>query len=325
MINKLHIYLSDGNNPYENLATEKYLLDITTDDSVILYLWQNQNTVVIGRNQNPWSECKIPLLEKDGTFLARRLSGGGAVFHDLGNLNFTFICSNENYDIQKQMEVIKTACNSIGIPAVISGRNDILVCERKFSGNAFYSAGGKSYHHGTILISSDMKRLQRYLTPPKAKLSAKGVKSVKSRVVNLTEFEPSLTPEIMKEQLILAFGKVYGIEPHFIPPIPYEKISDTASEYSKWEYLYGRKLPFTLSCEKQFPWGNVNLRINAKGGIIEDVELYTDSMDWSLKDTLKSALTGCRFEIKSIKEALISKLPYEIAMDFYLLLESQEI
>ena len=187
MIKNLQFYVSHTVNPHLNLAIEKILFDAVDDETVILYLWQNQNTVVIGKNQNAFSECRTELLRQEGGTLARRLSGGGAVFHDLGNLNFTFICSTDNLDVAKNMEVIRRACLLSGITAELSGRNDILASGKKFSGNAFYNSKGRSYHHGTLLINADMEKLDRYLTPPKAKLETKGIKSVRTRVINLSE------------------------------------------------------------------------------------------------------------------------------------------
>ena len=157
MINSLHYYLTDKMNPYENLAREQVLLEDGPKDGVVLYLWQNEKTVVIGRNQNAFKECRVSLLEEEGGHLARRLSGGGAVFHDSGNLNFTFILPREDFDIPRQMEVIRLACLHFGIPAEISGRNDLTANGQKFSGNAFYTSESRAYHHGTILLNADME------------------------------------------------------------------------------------------------------------------------------------------------------------------------
>ena len=168
MIQQLKLYEGQSFDPQLNLAVEEYLLQTVEPDCCILYLWQNQNTVVIGRNQNAWKECRTTLLEEEGGHLARRLSGGGAVFHDLGNLNFTFLVPTDCYDLEKQLSVIQLACRSFGIEAVRSGRNDILAEGRKFSGNAFYQSGGRSYHHGTLLVDVDMTRMSRYLNPSKA-------------------------------------------------------------------------------------------------------------------------------------------------------------
>lgn len=321
MIKQLKIYISKSLNPYENIATEKYLLDTISDDCCTLYLWQNQNTVVIGKNQNPWAECKCALLEQEGVKLARRLSGGGAVFHDTGNLNFTFICSTENYDINKHMLVIKKACEIGGIDTEISGRNDILADGRKFSGNAFYNSRGRSYHHGTILISADKERMQRYLTPSKAKLETKGVKSVKSRVVNLSELNPTLDCEIMRSNMIKAFEDVYGIKSTEFCITDNNKISELTDTFKSWDYIYGTKIPFTFSCEDRFEWGGIQLNLQVKNGIIEGVKVYTDAMDFNLADIIEASLTGCKFELSEIEKAL----PTEFTKDIIDMLKEQEI
>lgn len=325
MISKLQFYITDCTDPYINLATEKYLLDSVTDDAVILYLWQNQNTVVIGKNQNALAECKCALLEEDGGHLARRLSGGGSVFHDLGNLNFTFLCATENYDLSRQMQVIKEACTLGGISAEISGRNDILTDGRKFSGNAFYNSRGKSYHHGTILINADKEKLGKYLTPPKAKLQSKSVKSVKSRVINLSEINSSLTIEMMKDYMLSAFEKVYGL-----PSAPFviadnSQISGLAEQYASWEYLYAPSLPFTFSCDGNFPWGSIELQLDVKGGRIQSVGVYTDALDHTLPDLLKDALTDCIFRMEEIGKAITEKVYAPVSTDISCLLKSQEL
>lgn len=325
MIKKLQYYISDCVDPYFNLATEKYLLDTVADDGCILYLWQNKNTVVIGQNQNPWSECRCTLLEAEDGKLARRLSGGGAVFHDLGNLNFTFLCATENYDLVRQMQVIQTACGLAGINTELSGRNDILVDGRKFSGNAFYNAKGKSYHHGTILISANLEKMTRYLTPSKAKLETKGIKSVKSRVMNLSEVSPQLTPKAMIDYMVSAFGDVYGLKAERFGNINCDKVNELTKEYSSWEYLYGFAIPFTFSCEKHFEWGQVNLQLQIKDGIITLAKLYTDSMDWQISELVENALKGCRFTLTDMQNALYSALPEATANDFVCFLKEQNI
>lgn len=187
MIKKLSICITDDRNPYRNLALEKYLTLHTEPGECILFLWQNQRTVVIGRNQNCWKECRISRLEADGGFLARRLSGGGAVFHDLGNLNFTFCVCEEDYDVDRQLEVIVQAVRTLGIDARKTGRNDVTADGRKFSGNAFYRSEGHCFHHGTLLVNVDTAAMSGYLNVSPDKLKARGVDSVRSRVVNLCE------------------------------------------------------------------------------------------------------------------------------------------
>ncbi len=324
MIQKTKIYISSTTDPYQNLATEKYLLDTTEEDCCTLYLWQNQKTVVIGKNQNPWAECQCKLLEREGGKLARRLSGGGAVFHDFGNLNFTFLCSTENFDVEKQLTVVQAACKLTNINTEISGRNDILADGRKFSGNAFYHAKGKSYHHGTILVSTDFQQMARYLTPSKAKLEAKGIKSVRSRTINLSQLSPGLTCHHMQECMITAFQQVYQVPCSEISPIANEKIAFLANKYSSWEYLYGTTIPFTTAYEKRFNWGQANLHLNIQNGEIHSAKLYTDAMDVEFAPQVEQALLNCRFDLEHIKERLFTACSNEIAEDLYSLLKDSE-
>ena len=306
MITQLRIYESADFDPHRNLATEKHLMDITPPGVCLLYLWQNKNTVVIGKNQNPWLECRTSLLEEECGKLARRLSGGGAVFHDLGNLNFTFIMNKEDYDLDKQIAVIQAACALAGIRAEKSGRNDLLADGRKFSGNAFYQNRTHAYHHGTLMVDVDQDKLGRYLSPPKAKLEAKGVTSVRSRVVNLKELNQALSIDAMKVYMAEAFNKVYGFtaEPLVLTDTDFAEIDKVTAEYSSWEYLFGSPLPFTFQCEARFDWGHIQLQLDAKDGIICGAKVYSDAMDWALPHSVESALLGCRFETAAMQKAL---------------------
>ena len=174
MIRQLSVADTVCTDPYVNLAREEHLLELLGPEEVILYLWQNRSTVVIGRNQNAWKECRVEKLTADGGFLARRSSGGGAVFHDLGNLNFTFLARSDHYDVDRQLEVVLRALSACGVPAEKTGRNDVTAEGRKVSGNAFYSAKDRSYHHGTLLVDVDMERLSAYLQVSADKLKSKG-------------------------------------------------------------------------------------------------------------------------------------------------------
>ena len=192
------LYMSPTGDGWKNLAADEWFLDHLPEDTVLLYFYINDNAVIIGKNQNPWRECDLTAMEQDGVQLVRRVSGGGAVYHDGGNLNFSFIASRTRYDEQKQFELILQAVRSLGIACEFSGRNDLLAEGRKFSGNAFCHRGPNCQHHGTLLVDADMGRLQRYLKPDPRKLRAKGVASVRSRVCNLKELCPGLTAEAVR-------------------------------------------------------------------------------------------------------------------------------
>ena len=303
MIRRIQIFSTDCTNPHRNLAVEQYLLETVPEETCILYLWQNRRTVVIGRNQSPWKECRTAALEADGGFLARRLSGGGAVFHDLGNLNFTFLVNKADYDLPRQLGVIVEACRLLGIPAECSGRNDVLSNGRKFSGNAFYEHRGRSYHHGTLLVDVDLSSMGRYLSPSKAKLEAKGVESVRSRVVNLKELRPDLTIAAMAEQMEEAFQRVYGLKAERLSEQAFDtrRIEALAERNAGWDWLYGRDLPVSLECEGRYAWGEICLRLSAEEGKIREVRVYTDAMDWQLAPALEKALTGCRLRLEDIR------------------------
>ena len=220
MVTKLTYIESDQVNPYKNLAVEEYLLLHCEDKECILYLWQNQNTVVIGRNQNAWKECKVTKLEEENGHLARRLSGGGAVYHDLGNLNFTFLVNKDEYSLEKQLQVIINAMGRLGLKAEKSGRNDILIDGKKFSGNAFYEQEKHCYHHGTIMVDVNKEILSRYLTVSKDKLKSKGVDSVKSRVTNLVEAGKIKDVEVYSDALNIELAEAI---PKFLKGIKYRK------------------------------------------------------------------------------------------------------
>ncbi len=306
MITKLKLLEGSSFDPYYNLAVEEQLLETVEDGCCILYLWQNQNTVVIGKNQNAFAECRTALLEAEGGRLARRLSGGGAVFHDVGNLNFTFLMPSEDYDVEKQLDVILTACRKLGIPAEKSGRNDVLADGRKFSGNAFYRGKRASYHHGTLLVDVDMEKLGRYLSPSKAKLEAKGVRSVRSRVANLREFVPRLTIDALKAALAEAFSLVYGL------PVTAMAASDLDAaaverlrqRNSGWEWNFGSVPVCTVRLENRFSWGGVELLLEVSEGRVKACRVYSDAMDHALPGQAEAALTGCRFTPAELAEAV---------------------
>lgn len=300
---------SNSFDPWLNLSIEEYLLDTYACDNNVLYLWQNSHTVVIGRNQNAWRECRIESLERDGGKLARRLSGGGAVYHDLGNLNFTFLLPRSEYNLHRQLAVIVDAVKGLGIEASFSGRNDILAEGKKFSGNAFYHGRQASYHHGTVLIDVDMSKLSMYLNVSKAKMESKGVRSVASRVVNLKDLKPDLTIDIMKRAMYNGFIEEYG---HIDRILNYneivsrEEVRTLYAKYSSREWLLGKSPDFDFEIENRFAWGGIEIGLNVRKGMIREAVVYSDSMDVDFIESLRASLKDIEFSRKSLAGALAS-------------------
>lgn len=207
-MNSLRLLISDSYDPWFNLAVEECIFrEMTTQK--ILFLWRNAETVVIGQSQNPWKECNTRRMEQDGIRLARRSSGGGAVFHDLGNTCFTFMAGKPGYDKSVSTDIILQALRQLGVTAGASGRNDLVMetadGPRKISGSAYRETQDRGFHHGTLLLNADLERLADYLNPDPKKLQAKGITSVRSRVANLAEFLPGISHEQVCEAIVQAF------------------------------------------------------------------------------------------------------------------------
>lgn len=276
---RLKFAFGNCTNPYINLATEWNLLENNKKDSVTLFLWQNDNTVVIGANQNPYLECDCDQIEADGALIARRRTGGGAVYHDLGNLNFSFIADAENYDVAKQLSVILKAVLSYGIECEFSGRNDITANGRKFSGNAFYNTKNNCLHHGTLLIKTDSAKLKKYLCPRPEKLASKGVKSVESRIINLSEINPQITAKNIIEPLKNAFEKVYGGKASELNiDINNEQILNLAKVWQSDGYIFDKWKNFTSVIKGSFSWGFADVQLRLNGGTITEALIASDSL-----------------------------------------------
>lgn len=308
MIDRLKWIETDNTYPYRNLAMEEYMTLHVPEGTCILFLWQNRHTVVIGKNQNCWRECRVNFLEQEDGYLVRRLSGGGAVFHDLGNLNFTFIVKARDYDVSRQLNVILEAVRSLGIQAEKTGRNDITVDGRKFSGNAFYQAGSCCYHHGTVLLRADKENMSRYLNVSKEKLASKGVASVKSRVANLCEFRPDITVEEMKQALVKAFSLVYGLPAARMEEdsLPETEIKRLTEKFASWQWKYGRRIPFEYEMERRFPWGGIQMQFHVNEGVIQEINVFSDAMDQETIGKLADRLKGCAYNEPSICQVVES-------------------
>ena len=305
MIKHLYTYSGNGTDPYRNLALEQYLTEHVADDACILYLWQNQNTVVIGRNQNAWQECRTGLLEQEGGTLARRLSGGGAVFHDMGNLNFTFSVSTENYDLPRQQRVILEACRLLGIQAELSGRNDLTIGGKKFSGNAQYVYKDRILHHGTLLFSLAMEDLSGALRVDERKIKSKGVRSVRSRVTNISEHlkKPITLPQyrdILCRAVLSGQGELFELTSNDRRAI--QTLRD--EKYATWEWNFGYSPKYTFTKSDYFPSGHVEVNLDVADGVIRAARVFGDFFSRRDVSELEQEFAGVRHTREAVEEVL---------------------
>ncbi len=289
-------------NPWWNLAVEKYLSEQIGEGEVWLYLWQNDHTVVIGRNQNALRECRAKLLEEDGGYLARRTTGGGAVYHDLGNLCFTFLASPEAYDLTRQMSVIQRACRSFGIETQLSGRNDVITEEGfKFSGNAFSKTRQCWIQHGTLMVDVDVSQLGKYLTPSQEKLQSKGVKSVRSRVCNLKELNADVTTDAMRVALKESFREIYGDFTELdAAALDCPEVRNTYELYSSWDWRYGKSPACETSYQKRFDWGEIEISLKLQNLRVSEATVYSDMLDVDFPELLGQLLIGRRYDMSDV-------------------------
>lgn len=304
----LRLLLSDSYDPWFNLAVEDCIFREMTTQRV-LFLWRNAETVVIGQAQNPWKECNTRRMEEDGIRLARRSSGGGAVFHDLGNTCFTFMAGKPEYDKSVSTNIILDALKRLGIDASASGRNDLVVQtaegERKISGSAYRETADRGFHHGTLLLNADLSRLANYLNPDVKKLQAKGITSVRSRVANLSEFVPDINHEQICEAVTAAFFDWYGasVEPEIISPDVFPDIPGFAERFAKqssWEWNFGKAPAFSHLLNERFVWGGVDIHFDVEKGSISRAQIFTDSLNPAPLLALADALVGTRYHAQDV-------------------------
>lgn len=311
-----YIYSAPTGDGWLNLARDGYFLENNKKGDVILYFYVNKNAVIIGRNQNAWKECSIANMEADGVQLVRRHSGGGAVFHDNGNLNFSFITDEKHYDLNRQMRVILNAVSKLGLKAELSGRNDITVDGKKFSGNAFSLAKGNRSHHGTILVNADLTKLSNYLCVSKEKMRSKGIDSVRARVCNLCELSSGLTVEAMRRLVIESFIEEYGAASEYVfDGTALAEVEERRERLASWEWRFGKTPQFDFETDKRFSFGDTQIYFNSRNGVIRETKVYSDCLDTELTTEIENALTGVHFRKEEIKAALSKMKDQNIAAE----------
>ncbi|WP_436962766.1 lipoate--protein ligase [Staphylococcus shinii] len=304
-------FISNNNitDPTLNLAMEEYVLkNMPKDDSYFLF-YINRPSIIIGKNQNTIEEVNQSYIDEQGIDVVRRISGGGAVYHDTGNLNFSFITDDDGnsfHNFQKFTEPIVEALKLLGVDANLSGRNDIQVGEAKISGNAMVKVKDRMFSHGTLMLNSELDEVQNALRVNPAKIKSKGIKSVRSRVANISEFldEPIDIDKFKEIILKTIFGETQ-VEEYKLTDEDWEKIEKLSNEkYRTWEWNYGRNPKYNFEREEKFEKGFVQIKLDVKKGRIEHAKIFGDFFGEGDITELENALEGTLHEFDSIEEAL---------------------
>ncbi len=311
------IFVDNGNN-YDaatNIALETYLVENRLVDEPILLFYINNPSIIIGRNQNTIEEINQPYIEEKGIQVVRRMSGGGAVYHDRGNFSFCFIKDDDGSfrDFQSFTKPVIDALQSMGATsAELQGRNDLLVDGKKFSGNAMYARDGRMTAHGTILFDADLEEVNNALKPRKAKIESKGIKSVRSRVTNIKPYVDekyrNLSTEEFRDLLLLEIFKVDSKEevPELkLTPKDWEGVRKIRDErMGNWEWNYGKSPDFDVQHSNKFPFGFVDLKLNVSQGKIKDAKIFGDFFGLGDISDVEKNLVGTKYERKAMIESI---------------------
>ncbi len=308
------IFVDNENHtdPRVNLAIEEHLLRNHKVQEDILLFYINGPSIIIGRNQNTLEEINHAYVEEHGIHVVRRLSGGGAVYHDLGNLNFSFISNSgvENiHNFKKFTAPVIEVLQAMGVPAELGGRNDVTVDGRKISGNAQYSAGGRMVSHGTLLYNSDLSQVSEALNVKMDKIESKGIKSVRARVANITEFLEN-PPDIFAFRERVKNGILSKSENRAYPLTAqdWQSINQlTRERYAQWDWNYGRSPAFNIQKKQRFPIGELDARISVKQGVIENIKIYGDFLGLADVHDVERLVIGQKYDRASLLAALNGK------------------
>lgn len=294
-----------------NLALDEYLLRHVHEEEDLLLFYINAPSIIIGRHQNTIEEINADFVRERGITVVRRVSGGGAVYHDLGNLNFSIVTRYQSDRFNRYDEFTRPVIEvlrELGVPAELGGRNDIVADGRKISGNAQFVAGGRMLSHGTVLVDSNLDDVVNALRVKPGKIESKGIKSVRSRVANISEFLSSPITAEELEGMILEriFGGTDGIREHVLTPADWERIEELAeTKYATWEWNYGESPEFDVQRTRRFPSGEVDVRIDVdRGGTIRNVRIFGDFIGHGDVAEIERALVGVRYDRDAIDTAV---------------------
>ena len=311
------MYFVDNGNNYDaslNIALETYLVENRLVDEPILLFYINDPSIIVGRNQNTIEEVNQPYVEEKGIRVVRRMSGGGAVYHDRGNFSFCFIKDDDGSfrDFNSFTQPVIEALHKMGASeAVLEGRNDLLIEGKKFSGNAMYARDGRMTAHGTILFDADLDEVTNALKPNKDKIESKGIKSIRSRVTNIKPFvDPKYQQLSTEEFRDLILLEIFGVKDRKdVPELKltqedWDKVMEIREErFNNWEWNYGSSPAFEVQKRRKFPFGMVDFRFNIKKGRIDDIKIYGDFFGLGDIQDVEKALIGVKYMREEINKA----------------------
>lgn len=304
------IYIkNEDNRPQYNLALEEYAFTQLEQFDEIFLLWINGPSIIVGKNQNTIEEINLDYTKENNINVVRRLSGGGAVYHDLGNLNYTITSKGNNtvaFNFEEFTKPVLEVLKELGVEAKFTGRNDIVIGEQKFCGNAQYMSKDKVLHHGAMLFDVDLTVLTNALKVSKDKIESKGIKSVRSRVTNIIEhLKEKITVEDFKELLLNHMMEIYDIEEYILTEEDKKNIEKLMEErYNTWEWNFGSSPEFNIHKADRFAGGKVETKIEVDGGIIKNIKFYGDFFGVKDISDIENKLTGIKYREEDIREAL---------------------
>lgn len=307
---------NEENDPRINLAIETFLLKNKLIDEPILLFYINQPSIIIGKNQNTIEEINQTYVDANHIHVVRRLSGGGAVYHDFGNLNFSFIMPNDGESFRnfaKFTQPIINALHELGVTgAQLKGRNDLVIDDKKFSGNAVYAANGKMFAHGTILFDSNIDEVVNALNVKPEKIASKGIKSIRSRVTNIKPYLPaqyqSMDTKAFRDALLLKIFNVTTIseiKTYQLTAQDRQHIDAISDEYYRnWDWNYGKSPEFELIRQQRFPIGSIEIKLNVDKGIIKDIRIFGDFFGQGEIKDIEQLLQGHQYEKQHLSHLL---------------------
>lgn len=312
------IYVSNEEitDPRINLAIETFLLQEMPVDEPILLFYINEPSIIIGRNQNTIEEINMDYVEDNGIHVVRRLSGGGAVYHDEGNLNFSFIMPDDGESFRnfaKVTQPIIDALHELGVEgAELKGRNDLVIDDKKFSGNAMYVTNGRMFAHGTLMFDSDVNEVVNALKVRKDKIESKGIKSIRSRVTNIKPFlsddyQYMSTKDFRKDILLKIFETtdINDVNEYKLTEEDWKKINAISDKlYRNWDWNYGRSPEFDIVRRKRYPIGSIEVKMNVSDGEIKEIRIFGDFFGLGQIADVEDILTGIKYDKESISKAV---------------------